>query len=179
MLTGERKKTVGVAALAGLLAFASWVWAQGHAPIRITMEELHRGGGIPPGWKFLLPSGDPMEGKKVYIEMQCYSCHEIKGEHFPKDARDKGDVGPELTGAGRYHPAEYLAEAIVNPNRVIVEGPGYTGPDGLSKMPDYSESLTLKQLIDLVAYLKSLTTGEMHHGTTPEGSKGEHGGKAH
>jgi hypothetical protein len=26
---------------------------------------------------------------------------------------------------------------IVNPNRVIVSGPGYTGDDGLSKMPSY------------------------------------------
>ncbi len=44
------------------------------------------------------------------------------------------------------------------------EGPGYTGPDGLSKMPDYSESMTLRELIDLVAYLKSLTTGMDHAG---------------
>ena len=28
----------------------------------------------------------------------------------------------------------------VPPNAVIVEGPGFTGPDGLSKMPDYRDS---------------------------------------
>ena len=127
------------------------------------MEELHRQGGVLAGWRFLLPLGNPAEGKKVYAALECYSCHEIKGEHFPQHAKSPGNVGPELTGMGRYHPAEYIAEAILNPNRVIIEGPGYTGPDGLSKMPDYTDSLTLRQLIDLVAYLKSLTTGAMGH----------------
>jgi len=44
---------------------------------------------------------------------------------------------------------------------VIVQGPGYTGLDGLSKMPSYADSMTLKQLVDVVAYLKSLKGGEM------------------
>jgi hypothetical protein len=57
---------------------------------------------------------------------------------------------------GEHHPAGYLAESILNPNAVIVEGPGYTGPDGRSTMPDYREHLSLADFIDLVAYLKSL-----------------------
>jgi hypothetical protein len=44
---------------------------------------------------------------------------------------------------GEHHPAGYLAEAILNPNAVIVEGPGYTGPDGRSIMPDYRDQLSL------------------------------------
>jgi hypothetical protein len=39
---------------------------------------------------------------------------------------------------------------------VIVEAPGYTGPDGRSIMPDYRDSLSTRELIDLIAYLKSL-----------------------
>lgn len=204
--------------MTGLLALAAWAWTQGRPghgdtvkpatpatggqaqttgaeseplrPIRIPMDELHRQGGIPPGWQFRIPSGNAAEGKKVYVELECFSCHEIKGEQFPQASKDPDRVGPELTGIGRHHPAEYLAETIVNPNRVILEAPGFTGPDGLSKMPDYSESLTLRQLIDLVAYLKSLTTGE-HGGHSsgrptrpggsakPTGPSGEHSGKAH
>jgi len=132
-------------------------------PLRTTMEEIHRRGGVPPGWRFLILPGDPVEGKKVYVAMKCYTCHEIKGEHFPQQAKEPGDVGPELTGMGQNHPAEYLAESILNPNRVIIEGPGFTGPDGLSKMPEYLDSLTLRQWVDLAAYLKSLTTGAGGH----------------
>ncbi len=117
-------------------------------------------GGTPPGWRFVFPDdGDPASGRQVFIAMKCYSCHEVKGEAFPQSPKDNADVGPELTGMGALHPAEYFAEAILSPNSVIIEGPGYTGPDRLSKMPDYRDSLSVAQLIDLVAYLKSLTAG--------------------
>jgi hypothetical protein len=39
---------------------------------------------------------------------------------------------------------------------------GATGADSYSKMPDYSDSMSIRQLVDLVAYLKSLT-GSGHH----------------
>jgi hypothetical protein len=51
----------------------------------------------------------------------------------------------------------------MNPNRVIVLGPSYTGTDSLSKMPSYAETMTLQQLVDLVAYLKSLAAAAMPH----------------
>lgn len=130
------------------------------APIRTTMEALHASGGVPRGWKFLMPPGDPAEGRKVFATMECYACHEVKGEDFPRETKTERGVGPELTGMGGHHPAEYFAESIVNPNRVIVQGAGYTGADGLSKMPSYADTMTIKQLIDVVAYLTSLTGGE-------------------
>jgi uncharacterized protein involved in high-affinity Fe2+ transport len=46
---------------------------------------------------------------------------------------------------------------------VILAGPGYTGPDGRSIMPDYRDSLTLGELVDLVAYIKSLGGDHGHH----------------
>jgi mono/diheme cytochrome c family protein len=133
------------------------------APIRIPMAALHAQGGVPRGWKFLVPSGDVAGGRKVFVSMECFACHEIKGEEFPRESKTPRGAGPDLTGMGSHHPAEYFAESILNPNRVIVEGTGYTGPDGLSKMPSYADTMTLKQLTDVVAYLTSLTGGEMAH----------------
>jgi hypothetical protein len=49
----------------------------------------------------------------------------------------------------------------MSPNAVVVEGRGYTGPDGRSIMPDYRDNLSLSDLIDLVAYLRSLG-GSVH-----------------
>ena len=134
--------------------------APGPKPIRITMEELHKAGGIPPGWKLSLPAGDAAKGRQVFVELECFSCHQVKGEAFPRGK--PGDVGPDLTGMGGRHPTEYLFESIVNPNAVIVEGAGFTGHDGLSKMHDYRDSLTVAQLFDLVAYLQTLTGGGEH-----------------
>jgi len=172
----SRRITLGVA----VLALAPWAGAQeppGHThppgtpahehpaePVRMTMDELHQHGGVPPGWHFTMPPGDPKEGRAVFVKLECYSCHAVKGESFPTAAKGAEDVGPELTGMGSHHPAEYLAESLVNPNAVIVTGAGYTGSDGLSRMPDYGDVLTVRQLIDLVAYIKSLTAD---HGGMP------------
>ena len=119
--------------------------------VHITMEELHEHGGVPPGWKFTLPMGDAAAGREVFIAMSCYTCHDVAGEEFSGAKRDIGEVGPDLTGMGPLHPAEYFAETILNPNAVIVLGEGYTGTDGLSHMPEYNQILTVAQLIDLVA----------------------------
>lgn len=124
---------------------------------RVTDELLHAHGGVPPGWSFAVPPGDPARGRQLFVDLECYKCHTIRGEQFPVAEQDPKNVGPELTGMGGHHPPEYFAESILDPNRVIVEGPGYTGPDGLSIMPSYADSLTLAQWVDLVAYLKSLT----------------------
>jgi mono/diheme cytochrome c family protein len=143
------------------------------ATVRITMDELHKHGGVPPGWRFTFPDGNPKAGREVFVKLECCKCHEVKGEHFPNVPKQAEETGPELTGMGTHHPAEYLAESILNPNAVIVTGPGYTGPDGLSIMPDYGESLTVSELIDLVAYLKSL---EDEHGHTSPAMPKPHGG---
>ncbi len=82
------------------------------------------------------------------------------------------DVVAVEDGMGSHHPAEYFAESIMNPNRVIVQGPGYTGPDGLSKMPDYNDVMTVRQLVDVVAYLKSLKGGMSDGAGKPMDMKG-------
>lgn len=133
-------------------------------PRRVPEDELHRHGGVPRGWKLSLPAGDVTRGRELFGELECYKCHEIKTEKFPAPADGKY-IGAELTGMGRVHPAEYIGESILFPNAVIVDEPGTTGPDGLSRMPSYAEILTLQQWLDLVAYLKGLTEGGEH----PEG----------
>jgi Cytochrome c len=133
------------------------------APAPVTMEELHRNGGVPRGWKFTLPAGDPKAGRDVFGRLECNKCHEVKPD-FPRGQRGAAEVGPELTGMGGHHPAEYFAQSIVDPNAVIVAGPGHVGPDGRSIMPDYRDSVTFTELVDLVAYLKSLAgSAHQHH----------------
>src|SRR5262245_53649244 len=160
-----------------VVGVASLGWAQGHVhmeykpeasttappPIHVTMEALHATGGVPAGWKFLLPQGDAAQGRRVFVALECFACHEVKGEDFLRTMETTRGPGPELTDMGAHHPAEYFAASIVNPNRVVVAGSGYTGPDGLSTMPDYSEQLSARGLIDLVAYLKALTGPAREH----------------
>jgi hypothetical protein len=160
---------VGVAvALLGLAATLAAQPHHGHATKagdrapssrRVTMDELHATGGVPRGWKFTLPAGgDPARGRQLFADLECYKCHLIKGAGFPPPGGDS-KTGPELTGMGAHHSAEYFAESIVSPNAVIVEGPDWIGPDGRSIMPSYAESLSVGQLLDLVAFIKSQDGG--------------------
>ena len=133
-------------------------------PQPITMEALHRTGGVPEGWSFTVPPGDPGRGRQAFVDLGCSSCHAVQGEQFPGAPHEPGP-GPDLTGMGSHHPPEYFAESILNPDAVLVDGPGYLGSDGRSVMPSYPD-MTLAQLADLVTYLKSLggggAPGHMH-----------------
>lgn len=122
---------------------------------RVTMADLHRTGGVPPGWRFTVPPGDAATGARAFVDVGCAACHHVAGE--PSSAADE-QRGPDLTGMGSHHPAEYFVESILSPDAVLVDGPGWVGPDGRSTMPSYPD-LTSRQLADLVAYLKSLRTG--------------------
>jgi mono/diheme cytochrome c family protein len=111
----------------------------------------------PADWRFTLLPGDALEGKKLFVELECYKCHEIQGETFPV-AGEKG-IGPELSQMAALHPVEFFAESIVNPNAVIDEEDkekGFLGADGKSRMPSYADALTVKQVADLATYLKSI-----------------------
>jgi len=141
--------------------------AQTGASRKVTMEQLHQSGGVPSGWKFALPGGDPAKGRQVFVDLECYKCHAVQGESFPASGADAKNVGPELTGMGAQHPAEYFAESVLAPNAVILDGPGFTGPDGKSVMPSYADSLSVTQLVDLVAFLQGLTAGGHMHGAAP------------
>jgi putative copper export protein/mono/diheme cytochrome c family protein len=125
---------------------------EGHEPMRASMEHLHAQGGVPPGWVFRPVPGDPARGRRVFARLECFRCHRLEGEGFPEPTRP----GPDLTGMARHHPGGYMAESIVNPNAVIVEGPGYTGRDGRSTMPEYREELTVGELADIVTYLQTV-----------------------
>jgi cytochrome c1 len=123
----------------------------GHALSQTEAE--HGEHGTPQGWKFTWPKGDPVKGREVFVKLECYSCHEVKGEKFPAPS---GDIGPELSMMGPLHEVEYFAEAIINPNAVVEKGKGYEAADGSSKMPSYNDLATVQEVIDLVAYLKGL-----------------------
>ncbi|SRR6266545_446382 len=115
--------------------------------------------GMPSDWKSTVAKGSPTAGRKLFVEMECYKCHEVKGEKFPDVVEAEKGIGPELSQMAGMHPPEFFAESIINPNAVIdadAKKLGYVGEDGKSKMPDYNSVLTIKQVADLASYIASL-----------------------
>jgi hypothetical protein len=112
-------------------------------------------GGRQAGLRLYLPLGDVAAGKTAVQAMQCFVCHKIAGSDFP--APHAQPPVPVTLGVeqARQSP-ERLAESIIAPSHRVAPGaPGITS-GGMSRMGDYSEVMTVRQLVDIVAYLQSL-----------------------
>ena len=150
MISGPALRLVTAAAL--VLLSACVVTAQTRPAPRPSAGG-HEAHGTPRGWKFTLPAGDPGRGRAAFEKFECFKCHEVKGEKFPA-ASDTANAGPELAHMSAHHPAEFFAESIVNPRAVVDRG--YAASDGSSKMPSFNDSMTVQEMVDLVAYLSGL-----------------------
>jgi mono/diheme cytochrome c family protein len=106
---------------------------------------------LPAGWTFTFPEGNPVSGEKVWEELQCNTCHTIAGA--PAARGGLGAIGPELSGYGVL-PREYLAESIIKAHTVVA-APGYVVEKGKATMGNYNHFLTVQELIDLVAFLRT------------------------
>ena len=112
-------------------------------------------------WRMTVEDGDPAAGRVVFEthpEADCTSCHSLHGEG--------GLQGPDLDGvAGRLTAGELL-ESLVLPSARFAKGyqpaaanpPDASGDAALSPMPPAGTILTLRELRDLMAYLKTLKT---------------------
>jgi len=106
---------------------------------------------------FRLPAGDAESGAAIYVAMSCGSCHGIPGEG--EGDAPAGMKTLTLGGTSSNLPSDgYLVTSIINPSHVIKIQPGIesTLPSGQSRMLDFNDVLSVRQLTDLVAYLQTL-----------------------
>lgn len=103
---------------------------------------------------FRLPDGDAAEGRIVFGKLYCNSCHSVVGEDFPKSPIPSsldvvlGGQTPRVKTYGQ------LVTSIINPSHRIGPQQDVVLADGRSMMPTYNETLTVQELIDLVAFLQ-------------------------
>ncbi len=107
---------------------------------------------------FHLPDGDAKAGKVAFTKLGCTDCHPIKG---PDQAKPPVEPpAPALGGKSINPPTDgHLVTAIVNPSYHIKRQSGAEstrGDNKTSRMDSYVDDLTVRQLIDLVAYLHTL-----------------------
>ena len=105
-------------------------------------------GTIPASKQAAVPAGDAKTGAKLFTDKGCDGCHVFK------PAGSKGNVGPDLDKLAQYAKqasqgslASFTFDSIKNPDAYTA--PGYKS--GL--MPNFGQSLSDKQIADLVAYL--------------------------
>jgi sulfur-oxidizing protein SoxX len=109
---------------------------------------------------FRLPAdGDPTRGKAVFVELKCHTCHQVHGVDLPRPTVQPpipvvlgGEVPGEVADG-------YLVTSIIYPSYTLAHYPKHliTSADQ-SRMPSYSDSVTVRQLTDVVAFLQSRYT---------------------
>jgi hypothetical protein len=109
---------------------------------------------------FRLPvNGDIERGKVAFVQLGCNHCHQVSGMDLPKPTVEP----PVPVVLGGVVPVEvtdgYLVTSIINPSYVLAPYPmEMITAGGKSRMPDYSDTMTVTQLVDTVAFLQSRYT---------------------
>lgn len=108
---------------------------------------------------FRLAAGDAGRGKQAFIELECYTCHEVAGSDLPQPSVQP-PVPVKLGGAVLREKTDgYLAAAILNPSHAIAGRPKeMVMINNQSRMPDLRDRMTLQQLTDLVEFLQQSYT---------------------
>ena len=112
---------------------------------------------------FLLPDGEVELGKAAFVELECNSCHSVDGVDLPPPTLIPLPSASVVLGGQVFEIRTdgYLVTSIINPSHKLVSGldkEEITTSTGESRMPDYSDIMTVRQLIDLVAFLQSRYT---------------------
>lgn len=105
---------------------------------------------------FTLPEGNREIGETTFVELNCHQCHSVADTDLPVVENREMSIrlGGEVPRIGTYGE---LVTAIINPSHRLAKGhfKEQVSDEGKSKMKNYNEILTVKQLSDLVAFLQS------------------------
>ncbi|WP_163384015.1 c-type cytochrome [Cyclobacterium jeungdonense] len=104
---------------------------------------------------FALPEGDIELGKATYTRLACNACHSISGIEWQGENDGlRIQLGGEVSTQKSYGE---LVTSVINPSHKIawIYKEDASTAEGLSKMKNYNEVMTVQELIDLVAFLQS------------------------
>jgi hypothetical protein len=110
--------------------------------------------GVPTGWTFTLPEGDANTGRSTFKELRCYMCHNLSlpGDDFPES---KPGVGRNLRVIFADLSKEYVAQCLLNVHTVVPD-PCYDVQNEPARIEPERHFLTVKELMNLVAFLKQM-----------------------
>lgn len=111
---------------------------------------------------FALPERNPQAGRAVFLKLQCNHCHMVSGKASQGIALPVATVPAPLldTELARQDPG-YLVTAIIAPSHDLAKGTALVTEGKLSPMGDYTRILKVRELIDLVAFIRSIDEAPM------------------
>jgi len=105
---------------------------------------------------FSMPRGDASAGREAFLVLQCHECHTVAGDDLPTNSLAEPayvELGGDTTEIKTYG---QLVTAIINPSHDLADGypTEAVSENGESKMRNYNDYLTVRQLSDIVMYLQ-------------------------
>lgn len=112
--------------------------------------------GMIPSNGFFLSQGSSKAGQMAFSRLKCDSCHWVQnGFDFKAPVTDK--AGPVLGSKQAAYSPGWIANSIVSPSHTIaLNSNGESEGSELSRMGDFKDSMTVRELMDIVSYLRSL-----------------------
>ena len=106
-----------------------------------------------------VPAGNAQAGRQAFLDLRCTACHAVPSEpKFPSPV--SANPGPPIDARLAGRDVSYLATAIVSPSHTFsLDTPLQVREHlagVLSPMGDFSQVMTVRQLVDLQTYLRSV-----------------------
>lgn len=106
---------------------------------------------------FSLPTdGNPERGRQAFCDLGCPACHRIPALDLPSPTVQPpvpvvlgGEIDRKLSDA-------YLVTAMISPSHQFApHTKEQITTGGVSRMPNYTDKMSVRQMVDLVAFLQS------------------------
>jgi len=103
---------------------------------------------------FRLPEGDIERGKEAFVSLNCYACHTVDGVALPPATAEQVlPLGGEVARLKTYG---QLVTAVIHPSHNLAPAFKEKLERGeISPMPQFNDSMTVSQMIDIVTFLQS------------------------
>lgn len=145
------------------------------APLLLVTPSFGESGNGTQTLTIVLPNGDVEMGEKAFVRLGCSDCHAVAGRDdlpTPPPAPRGPDLGPVHAAHASADPGG-MATEIVSPGHIVASSsddpPGST--DAGVEMTDLTATMSVRDLIDLLAYLESIDDEAGGEGATemPDG----------
>lgn len=107
---------------------------------------------------FRLPEGNVAKGKIAFTDLGCIQCHSVYGENLIRETNEPREIHIVLGGeVARVKTYAQLVTSIINPSHIVSRKyrEKYVDEEGESLMPDFSEKMTVRQMIDITEFLQA------------------------
>ncbi len=107
---------------------------------------------------FQLPADGSVErGKQAFVTLGCHGCHDVTGAGLVRTVAPAAT--PVVLGGDVVHRFSdgYLVTSMIYPNRELAAAypKAAITAKGVSRMPSFADQMTVRQMIDTVAFLQA------------------------